>query len=138
VFKNIAVLCLIAIILQGCIQTYPENKISSDGKYVTYDAIRLLKPVEFTYHFNFSARKAFLPSQTLKKYMTNRSWTFYKAQISIPEYPFGCGLAVKNEGMGDNKGFWVSRGSIIGQIPIVQDYDAKFEFERVKRTEEIK
>ena len=136
--KKTGALFLIMILIAGCIQTYPENKISSDGKYVTYEAIMLLKPVEFTYHFNFSAKKAFLPPQTLKKYMTNRSWTFYKAQISIPEYPFGCGLAVKNEGMGDNKGFWVSRGSIIGQIPIVQDYDAQFEFKRVKRTEAIK
>ena len=136
--KKTGALFLIMILIAGCIQTYPENKISSDGKYVTYEAIRLLKPVEFKYNFNFSAKKAFLPPQTLKKYMTNRSWTFYKAQISIPEYPFGCGLAVKNEGMGDNKGFWVSRGSIIGQIPIVQDYDAQFEFKRVKRTEAIK
>jgi len=130
---------LITVLIVGCMVNvkYPEPTISNDGKSVTYQAMHLLKPVQANYDY-WPTRKAFLPPQKLKIYLTDFEWTYYKAKVSLPEFPFGCGLAIKNKGRsGAETGFWINKGSVMGQIPIIQYTVTGIEFELIEFTEEV-
>jgi hypothetical protein len=132
--KTISLLSI--IVLFGCMASleYPEPQIKS--QVVTYEGLQLLKPAKVYHRLFTSNLEASLPAQTLKKYADFNDWILYKAKVSVPEFPLGCGLAINK--IDNTYGFWVNRQSIFGLLPDFKHRDLQnLELKKVAITEQL-
>lgn len=125
--KRLALILISISFLTACgIPHAVKHSYSPDGKTVTFQAMKLLKPVQVDVITFLVDGPITVPPQTLKIFAESGSWTYYQAQRSIPGFPVATaeGLAIhKRE---KRYGYWIRMGGNI-QLAYQSLTDVKYE-----------
>lgn len=130
------VLVLPTLLIAACgVPKSVKHTYSSDGKHITYKAMKLLAPVQFEYITIVTDGPTTIPPQTLKAFAQETSWDYYQADTIVPRRPDTTAEGLAIHKIESNRyAYWILLG---GRIILAYQSLRDLEYELVDITEPV-